>query len=284
MLASNLGEQGLKEQDIAFDLNEMSKSLDGQEFTNTLKDVKDLDSYVANATKFVDDVSGDQLELIKYQTEVADLQTQIDAQRQLDLAAAEKTGVPLEDWYKQYGKEEFIRENEARTKLADANARFQESQLDYINELSGQAQQYLDGWDKIKDTVKGKEGLETITNLRKMLNDASAGTDSVFGQALNNLRDASKGTRTLIEDADRYQGQLPTSGEEPPTPYEQSKLFRKLNIEDSAGAIKEIDRGIKDFTGKEGAIQQLISRLRDEEKRLKEEGDKAPSEPFLPNE
>ena len=284
LLATNLEEQGLQERDIAYDLDAMGESLDGQKFPkDPLEDVKDLASYSDAASEFVDDVMTDQSKLEKYLGEVNDLQKQIDDQRKVDRAAAEKVGIPLEDWYNKYGQDEFKRETESRTKLADANARFQESQLKYIDKLSGQSQKFLDGWDKVKEGMDDKKALDTIKDLRKLLGDAGVGEKSAFNKSLTELRDASDETRDLIKKGDKYQGRSPKVDDSKSSPYEESKLFKKLGIDDSKGALSQIDKQIEGLTGKDSAFQKLIDKLGEQEKRLQDAKSKRlASNPFLP--
>lgn len=280
LLANNLEEQGLQEQDMAYDLNAMGDSLDAQQFAeDPMQGVDDLASYADQASQFVDDMTEDQANLQKYLDEVTELQGQVDAQRKVDMAAAGKAGMPLEDWYKKFGQSEFKRENEARTKLGDANARFQEGQLRYNDKLLKQSEKFLAGWDKFKDGAGDKKVLQ---DLQKLFGDAFGGEKSFAHKALQGLRDASSGIRDLVNDADKYQGKLNPNGDKKPSPYEQSEFFRKLGVESSKEALAMLDTQNGWITGKDSAMQKLMGKLAEQEKRLQDNPQPHYSNPFLP--
>jgi hypothetical protein len=280
LLAGSLEEQGLQEQDMAYDLNAMGDWLDGQKFAqDPLQGAEDFASYADQASQFVDDMIQDQAGLQKYLGEVTDLQGKIDAQRKLDMAAADKVGIPLEDWYKKFGQSEFKRENEARLKLGDANARFQEAQLKYNDKLLKQSEKFLSGWDKFKDGATDKKMLQ---DMQKLFGEAFKGDKSFAHQSLQSLRGASGGTRDLIRDADKYQGKLDPSGDKKLSPYEQSQYFQKLGVQSSKEALAMIDTQIGWMTGKDSSMQKLMDKFAEQEKRLKDNPQAQYSKPFLP--
>lgn len=285
LLASNLDEQCLKQQDVAFELKTMAASLDAKELTTELGDVTDVNTYAEKATRFVERVLAIRQTLDRSLAGTLKLQKNIEEQTQSDLAAANKSRMPLHEWYRKYGRAEFERENQSRTRLAAANAIFQESQLRYVAKIYGQVLEFLDGLDNIKAGMNEPAAVQIISDLRDLLRDAGSGPDSAFGLALQDLRTASKRSRDLLEAAARHQGQVAHHAANTPSPYEESKLFRALNIKDCDAALALIDRQINVLTGNDGAVQELVDKLNAHEKQLMQGNSRTrspPLDPFLP--
>jgi hypothetical protein len=264
---------------MAYDLNAIGESLNRQQFPeNPMEGVDDFASYAKQAGQFVDDIMQDQAGLQKYMDEVTSLQGQIDDQRKADMAAAEKTGMPLQDWYQKFGQAEWKRENEFRSNLDGANAKFQEAQLKYNDKLMSQSEKFLSGWDKFKDSAKDPKGLK---DLQKLLGDAFGGDKSFTRQALQGLRDTSSVTSGLIQDADKHQGKADPKSQKT-SPYQQSDYFKSLGVENSKDALAMLDKQIGSMTGKDSAMQKLMDKLAEQQKRVQDNPAPQYSNPFLP--
>jgi hypothetical protein len=249
----------------------------------------DVNEYVNHVISFSEAVKQDYADLVKYKSEIQNLELEINALNSVDEGFAKVYGVSLLEQRRSLAPGYITEMEQAIKQTTSAQAELLNAQVVYLDAIDIKAQEMLKGWDGVKSEAKKQLIIGSITAALDILTatgiSGSAAYKLYAGDGKILLDKTKRTTNDWWEILGLRTGQL---GDYVSNWINTGKFLDGLNkygIKSEQAGYDFVTNKIEELSGPKSNFQVLIDRLNEHLKWAKEEEDRrnnTPPNPFVP--